>query len=382
MKKLAIITSHPIQYNAPFFKMLADRNRIEIKVFYTWSQTENDIKFDPGFGQNISWDIPLLEGYDYVFSKNISSNPSSASFNGIVNPNLISELKEYNPNAILVYGWSFKSHLKVLFHFKNKIPILFRGDSTLLDEQKGIKTLIRRICLKFIYSKIDFAMYAGEANKKYFLAHGLKEKQLYFMPHAIDNNRFKANDFLISKAFEIKNELGIHYDSIVFLYVGKLEFKKQPMLLLNAFKQLNNNQHLIFVGSGLLDVDLRTAASNINNIHFLGFKNQSEMPLMYALSDVFVLPSSGPGETWGLAINEAMAAGKAVLASDACGASYNLIKDNGYIFNKNTINDLILKLSSFNASNIIEYKKNSLKIIAEYSFEKQCETVENLLYEN
>ena len=72
MKRLAIVTTHPIQYNAPLFKLIQERGNIQIKVFYTWGKTALKNKFDPGFGKYISWDIPLLDGYEYSFEKNIS----------------------------------------------------------------------------------------------------------------------------------------------------------------------------------------------------------------------------------------------------------------------------------------------------------------------
>ena len=74
MKRLAIVTTHPIQYNAPLFKLIQERGNIQIKVFYTWGKTALKNKFDPGFGKYISWDIPLLDGYEYSFEKNISAN--------------------------------------------------------------------------------------------------------------------------------------------------------------------------------------------------------------------------------------------------------------------------------------------------------------------
>ena len=381
MQKLAIITTHPIQYNAPFFKMLHERGNVDLKVFYTWSQTEKEKKFDPGFGINVDWDIPLLEGYDYCFSNNISKNPSSGNFFGIDNPNLIKEIKASSPDAILLYGWSFKSHLKTLFHFAKKVPILFRGDSTLLDEQKGIKTLLRRVWLKFIYSKIDFAMYAGLANKNYFLAHGLNAAQLIFMPHAIDNTRFKQDDDITSKANELRNSLNIGKEERVFLFVGKLEPKKNPSILIDILLKSNLNCHLMFVGNGILEQELKDSCSKSTNIHFLGFQNQSKMPIIYAASNVFILPSNGPGETWGLAINEAMAAGKAVIVSSACGAALDLVKENGFIFEKNNIAELKEKFSFFmsNKNAAVEMGNKSLELIEEYSFEKDCIAIENTL---
>ena len=130
-RKLVVITSHPIQYNAPLFRLLQERGNIQIKVLYTWSQSEQGRLYDPGFAKQREWDIPLFEGYNYEFAENIAKNPGSHHFWGIINPSLIKRIEAYNPDALLVYGWSFYSHLKVLLHFKGNIPVLFRGDSTL-----------------------------------------------------------------------------------------------------------------------------------------------------------------------------------------------------------------------------------------------------------
>ena len=150
MKKIAIITSHPIQYNAPLFRAISQSEELNCKVFYTWSQSQKPV-FDPGFGIERSWDLPLLEGYDFQFVENISKSPGTHHFKGIENPGLINEINKYRPDAILIFGWSFHSHLACIRHFKGKVPILFRGDSTLLDEKPGYKKMIRRIFLTWVY---------------------------------------------------------------------------------------------------------------------------------------------------------------------------------------------------------------------------------------
>src|SRR5688572_4281377 len=133
MKRLAIITTHPVQYNAPLFAMLHKRANILVKVFYTWGESVLKNKFDPGFQRTVEWDIDLLSDYEYVFVNNISRKPGSAHYSGIDNPGLSEEIDHWQPDAVLVFGWKFKSHLKVLRHYHGKIPVLFRGDSTLLD---------------------------------------------------------------------------------------------------------------------------------------------------------------------------------------------------------------------------------------------------------
>src|SRR5262245_29336433 len=70
--RLAIVTTHPIQYYAPIFRALAHSRRLSVRVFYTWSQSSRGGIFDPGFGSNVTWDVPLLEGYDHLFVPNVA----------------------------------------------------------------------------------------------------------------------------------------------------------------------------------------------------------------------------------------------------------------------------------------------------------------------
>ena len=166
-KKLAIISSHPIQYNAPLFAMLAQSDLLDIKVFYTWSQRRETL-FDKDFGKSIQWDIPLLDGYPYEFVENTSSNAGPGSFRGIVCPTLNSKIKDWGADALLVYGWNYHAHYRAMKHFNGLIPVWFRGDSTLLDETGGLKQALRRMVLRFVYRKADYAFYVGENNRQYY----------------------------------------------------------------------------------------------------------------------------------------------------------------------------------------------------------------------
>ena len=383
MKKLAIITTHPIQYYAPMFKLLNERGNISIKVFYTWGE-KSLTKYDPGFDKNIAWDIPLLDGYPYEWVQNTAADPGTHHYQGIVNPGLIGQLEAWQPDALLFYGWAYHGHLKAMRYFKNKIPILFRGDSTLLDDKKGIKALLKLMFLKWAYKNIDHAFYVGTNNHAYFRKYGLSEKQLTFAPHAIDNDRF-AND-KTEEAIVLRQQIGIKDDQILILFSGKLEDKKSPLLLLDAFLIIRNPAiHLLFLGNGALEAALKLKAENITNVHFLEFQNQSQMPIMYQACDLFCLPSKGPGETWGLAVNEAMASGKAVLVSDKVGCAVDLVKENynGAIFISENREDLVKNLVKLTQSKkmLQEYGANSKKLLKNWNFSKISETIENELNE-
>ena len=351
-----------------------------IKVFYTWSQSESGIKYDPGFKKEITWDIPLLEGYDDTFVNNTSADPGSHHFKGIVNPTLIAEIEAWKPDALLVFGWAFKSHLKCLRYFHKKLPLLFRGDSTLLDEQPGIKMIARRLFLRWVYQHVDKALYVGTQNKRYYLAHGLKENQLILAPHAIDNERFyDTENNYARKAEAWRAQLTIPNTSVVFLYAGKLEAKKGIAVLIDAFLSVNDPvNHLVIVGNGPLEERLKMQAAGSAHIHFIGFQNQRMMPVVYRLGDVFVLPSVGPGETWGLGVNEAMACGKAVVVSDKAGCAVDLVRhgENGYVFAAGDAGDLADKLGRFKSvEQALEMGERSGEIIKGYSLQRVAEAI-------
>ena len=385
MKKLAIVTSHPIQYNAPLFRLLTERGRIDLKVFYTWGQTEQGFVYDPDFKKEFKWDIPLLDGYKKEFVENISKEPGAGHYKGIKNSDLIQRIDAYGPDGLMVLGWSFQSHLQVLRHYKGKVKIIFRGDSTLLDEQAGISVrgILRRLFLKWVYRHVDVALYAGAANKDYYKAHGLTEAQLVYAPHAVDNTRFTDVDEIYErKATEWRKELGISADELVFLFAGKLEPKKDPGLLTEAFTSLSSpGMRLIIVGNGVLEQELKQKAAADERILFLDFQNQQQMPVIYRLGTVFVLPSKGPGETWGLSVNEAMACKRAVIVSNKCGCAKDLVNGNGLIFEAGNRADLQKALLYFatNRTEASQMGNKGFQLIRQFSHEQVASAIEQIL---
>ncbi len=383
MKKLAIITSHPIQYNAPLFRVLTERKNIAVKVFYTWGQTKDGLVYDPDFKKEFKWDIPLLDGYEQEFVENISKTPGAGNFSGIDNRDLIERIEQYKPDALLVYGWSFKSHLRVLRYFKGRTKIIFRGDSTLLDEVRGFsfRKTARRFFLTWVYRHIDVALYTGEANKDYYLKHGIGESQLHYAAHAVENERFFDTEGIYeAKAIAWRRELEIPDEALVFLFAGKLEEKKDPALLISAFKTLTNPSiRLVIVGNGLLEQKLKEAAAADERILFLDFQNQQMMPVVYRLGNVFVLPSRGPGETWGLSVNEAMACARPVIVSNKCGCAAELVAENGFVFSAMNQQDLekTIRFFSDHRSPLNKMGEKSIRLIESFSFTKIAEAIES-----
>lgn len=378
MKKLAIITTHPIQYNAPLFRLLHERGHISVKVFYTWGQSK-DAVYDARFGIERSWDIPLLEGYDHVFVRNTSRRPDSNRFFGVVNPGLIAQLKEEAFDAVLVYRWSLYSHFLILQTFGGMPKLLFRGDSHLLAIKPGFKSIVKRLVTRFVYRKTGVAFYVGAHNQQYYLNSGFKPEQLMYAPHAIDNERFSDNREEWEKRAEAERiNLGIGADELVFLYAGKFYGVKNLLFLIKAFQQTSNKYfRLLLVGNGEQENELRAMAATDHRILFTGFRNQAEMPLVYRLGDVFLLPSKR--ETWGLGVNEAMACGRAAIVSDMCGCAPELIipGETGFVFRSGDERDLLRVLARFSDRESCYLMGNkAFAHIQQFSLERVAEVIE------
>lgn len=383
---------------------MAGSEECKIKVFYTWGQAQGKV-LDKDFGIERDWDIDLLSGYDHLFVKNTSTAPGSHHYKGIINSSLISEVASFEPDKIIVYGWKFNSHLKLIRHFKGRVPLYFRGDSTLLDEPAGfsLKKSLRKLLLKWVYRHVDYVLSPGTASDVYFLNAGLSANQIIRAPHAVDKTRFSATetpDKHSSHEISAQNwrkELSTPENAKVFLFAGKFEPKKDPILLIKAFVRIHQHYpdtHLIMVGNGILEEELKKMTSNYltspaeggqaqtpsTSITFLPFQNQSIMPVVYRLGDELVLPSKGPGETWGLAINEAMACGRPVIVSDKCGAAADMVvnQHNGFVFKAGDENDLYSCMEKMILADTSSMGKKASESVQAFSYASFAKALKSL----
>jgi len=210
------------------------------------------------------------------------------------------------------------------------VPVWFRGDSILDSGARGWKRRFRRLGLRWVYRHVDRAFYVGQRNREYFLWAGMNEGQLILAPHAVDADFFTRDDTARrEEAQSIRANMGIPESDPVFLFAGKLNANKQPMPLATAFAKMHAEHapdaHLIFVGSGPQESELAQRFEDHAHIHFVGFQNQSRMPIWYRVADILCLVSIS--ETWGLAINEGLLCGCRILASDSVGCVPDLVMD-------------------------------------------------------
>jgi len=334
--RVAFIVSHPIQYYAPLHERMARRTDLAVKVFFTW-HSGKQAELDRGFKREISWDLPLLDGYEHELVPNTSSDPGTHHFLGLRNPTLVARVLAWKPHIVHVTGWAWFSHLQALYHLKKAgIPVIFRGDSHLLDPTTHHwRALLKRVVLGRVYRWPSAFLYTGKANARYYKTFGVTNERLFYCPHSVDVSRFALNaNESESAAAEWRLQLRLEPEDCVVLFAGKLERKKCPVQLITAVLKINlPHLKLLIVGDGELETEIAAlAATSPQRILRLPFQNQSKMPIVYRMADIFVLPSLYQ-ETWGLAVNEALACGRPVLVSDRVGCAEDVIESScGFLF--------------------------------------------------
>jgi glycosyltransferase involved in cell wall biosynthesis len=355
--RLAVLASHPIQYQAPFYRALAAHPEIDLTVFFC-SDWGLHSYHDEGFGQAVKWDIDLLEGYQSEFLANRSLSPNVARFFGLINPAIVRRLRKGDYQAIILHGWAHCTNWLAMFAaFFYQVPVLMRGDSNRAQYQTHIsqslngnkkanhafsvrsktKAKIKQLVLTRLFRRITGFLTIGSQNAEFYAYYGVSPNKMFFVPFAVDNDFFlsQSSGFTNQKA-NLKRELGIADSTSVILFAGKLVEGKRPMDLLKAYETIAKKHQvaLVYVGDGELRQSLEQYARDkgLSQVHFAGFQNQTEIPRYFALADIFVLPSIR--ESWGLVVNEALCFGLPVVISNQVGAADDLVRDNvnGFIF--------------------------------------------------
>jgi glycosyltransferase involved in cell wall biosynthesis len=349
--RLAILISHPIQYFVPLYRELAQEPDIDLTVYFCSKQGVNAYD-DEGFGVSVKWDIPLLEGYSHKFLRNQRRTDLVGGFFSLVNAGLVAELRQNRYDALVVSGHTYFSYLLGVFAAKAiGISVWMRSETHLLLRRSGFKRALRQPTMRFFYRVLcDRCLPIGTRNREFYLAHGVNPQRLFDVPYAVDNAYFTQTTASFKARWcETRLELGLPVDKPLILYASKLTPRKRPHDLLAAFRTLlerGAQACLVFVGSGELEPSLKQYVDRyrLADVHFAGFRNQTELPKFYAVADVFVLPSED--EPWGLVINEAMCAGLPVVASEEIGAVPDLVKDgcNGFRFQAGDVEQLAVHL--------------------------------------
>lgn len=337
--KILFLETHPIQYRAPIFRELQKLVPDKFEVVYASDFSVRGYK-DAGFGDNLAWDTPLLEGYPYRILGN-ETGPGITKWYGLTENGVSQLINAAKPKAIMLsslgYRFNWAAYLVAL---RNRIPIWLRVETQDQAFERGTaKSIVRRLMYRLVYAKLAKVFYIGNLNRQHFIAHGVPDSKLFPALYCTANPFVSMSSRQkIEARSTTRAKLGIRKDAKVIAFFGKLIEKKDPLLLLDALKGANvlgsDTINCLFVGSGPLEGALKSQAQTLHaekgiQSIFAGFVNQSALPAYYLASDIVVLPSRRMGETWGLVVNEALQAGCRVVISDAVGCAANFGQHDG-----------------------------------------------------
>jgi glycosyltransferase involved in cell wall biosynthesis len=343
---LAILTTHPIQYQVPLWKGLAKRGNIPFKVFYM-SDQGLQARFDPGFGKSLFWDIDLLGDYEWEFLDTYRTTRSDSFWWLQLKRGFRRTLRQIGANVLWIQGWQVAAYWQAVFEARRAgTEVWLRAETNARSNASRIGRQFKRLLLRRLLYRVDRFLHIGEANRQFYLEQGVASDRLAAAPYCVDNVRFAAAAAVArTERDRIRQEWQIPSEAFCFLFAGKFLAKKRPFDLVEAARRIQHTSqgkkiHLLWVGTGELDDDLRRACNvcfdaeqteRVNfrrhsapTASFIGFLNQSEISRAYVAADCLVLPSDAR-ETWGLVVNEAMASGLPCVVSDGCGCVEDLI---------------------------------------------------------
>lgn len=338
--RVAYLVSHPIQYQAPLLRRIAQEPDIELTVLFGSDFSVREY-VDKGFGVDVKWDVPLLDGYRHEFLPVIwdkrRTGPISQLNRGIFN-RLRGRKGKAGFDVLWVHGYSTLNALQGMVAAKLLgIPVLLRAESRLkATEIGGLKSGAKSAFFSGLKQFVDGVLTIGTSNGSYW-RHYLGENFPQFpMPYAVDNRYFRSRCAEASAGRDdLLQELNLDVSRPVILFASKLQNRKRCEDLLEAYLNLSSVNgkrtsplpYLVIVGDGeeRAALESRAKQSGCDSIRFCGFRNQSELPRFFDIATVFVLPSRN--EPWGLIVNEVMNAGRAVVVSNDVGCQPDLVED-------------------------------------------------------
>jgi len=322
--KVALIATHPIQYQVPWFQALARLPAFTFKVYY--ALLPDSEQQGAGFNVPFAWDIPMLDGYDWEALPNTARRPGLKGFFASSTPSIRAVLARNRPDIVILTGWNAWPLLQALRAcMALRIPRIVRGESNALRARPAWVRALHRA----LFARYDAFLAIGGANRDFYLGYGVDPARIFACRYFVDNRRIRAQfESALPQRAALRAKWGVAETRFCFLFVGKLEPKKRVPDLLRALRaamRSRDDLHLLVVGAGEQEGEARAlAAEGGLPVSFAGFLNQTELTQAYAAGDCLVLPS-GYGETWGLVVNEAMVCGLPVIVSDRVGCGPDLV---------------------------------------------------------
>lgn len=354
--RILYMTNIPSPYRVEFFNELG--KYCDLTVLFERREAK---------GRDAAWLKGTFENFTGIFLKGVPIANESA-----LCPVAIKYLHNGNFDGIIIGGYSTPTAiLSIQYLAMHRMPFMLNSDGGMVKDDGKIKYAVKR----YLISRASAWLSTGKTTDEYLIHYGAKQDRIRRYPFT----SLRAADILAKPVDEgekaiLRLELGMTEKKIV-LSVGQFIHRKGFDVLIKASDNLSDDVGVYIVGGEptpeylMMKDDLK-----LDRVHFIGFKQKDELKKYYAAADLFVLPTRE--DIWGLVVNEAMAAGLPIVATNRCNAGLELVSDgvNGYII---PIDDAAALAERINEvfANPIKQKamaEASLRIISNYTIENMA----------
>jgi glycosyltransferase involved in cell wall biosynthesis len=332
-RRLALLTEIIAPYRIPVFNALAARDDIDLHVIFL-SETDPSLRQWPVYKKEIRFSYEVLPAW----------RRRVGNYKLLVNRGVGAALCRSRPHAVLCGGYNYLASWQAAWWAKShKLPVLLWSESTVNDHRRRrrgvefMKVRFTRQCKGFVA--------AGKSSRDYLIWMGAPRERVFIAPDAVDVEFYAT---LAHEARHREPEVRARHalPSRYFLYAGRLVPEKGIFDLLAAYAKLEESERsqigLMFAGDGVSRAQLeeRAAAIHPGCIRFCGFVHRGELAELYALAEALVFPTHS--DPWGLVVNEAMACGLPVIASEVAGCVPDLVEnaENGFVVPPGNVGEL------------------------------------------
>jgi len=323
-QRLAVLTEIIAPYRVAVFNALAARGDVDLHVVFL-SETDPTLRDWAVERDRIRFSYQVLRSW----------RVRAGRYHELLTAGVGRALTEWGPDVVVCGGYNYvASWTSQAWAVRRRLPFVLWCESTGRDRRRALPPveLVKR---RFIRRCRGFVV-PGRASREYLQALGAADRPIAVAPNAVDVERFRQGAAVARRdADAVRAALGL--PRRYFVSVGRIVPSKGVFATLDSYGSLNDRLReqvgLVFVGEGPARGDLAERASRVvpGTVRWAGFVQPPDLPAYYALADALVFPTTS--DPWGLVVNEAMACGLPVIASDVAGCVPDLVRDgwNGFV---------------------------------------------------
>ena len=300
---------------------------------------------------------------------------------------LIRKIRSVRPDVLITEGYFQWTPLILLYGMLFHVPVYMGYERTLHTERHTgkIKTWQR----KLFNSWVRGFLVNGSETKKYLLSLGVNEDRIHIGGMSADAEmlREKVEGFRNEDLPTLRNRVGITSKGkgLVYLFVGVIAERKGVGYLLQAWDthiKAHGDDMLVLVGGGNQYDEFKEKYNGVTSVRFTGKIEYEDVPLYYAVSDVFVLPTIE--DNWSLVVPEAMACGLPIATSIYNGCHSELVqKDvNGITFDTFKQESIVEALDYFHHQDLKKMGEASKRLEEPFNTENCARRVYNAIMED